>query len=122
MSRRVLVIVPPHPDAAPALDDLETASVQASVELAGGAAKVSSAQNRVGAEGVNAWLPDFGVGAAIVNHGAGVEAGPAIRIGRREVVAGSGSLSTIRRRTPSFVSHSAKTRPDGPAPTMRTSV
>jgi outer membrane protein TolC len=69
------------PDAAPALDDLETASVQASVELAGGAAKVESAQNRAGAESVNAWLPDFGVGAAIVNHGAGVEAGPAIRIG-----------------------------------------
>jgi outer membrane protein TolC len=69
------------PDAAPSLDDLETAAVQANVELAGGNARVASAANRLGAERVNTWLPDFGVGAAIVNHGAGVEVGPAVRIG-----------------------------------------
>ena len=69
------------PDAPPALDDLETAAVQASVELAGGNARVASAENRAGAESVRAWLPNFGVGAAIVNHGAGVEVGPAVRIG-----------------------------------------
>ena len=40
----------------------------------------------------------------------------------RDVVPGSAVLSTIRTRMPSRVSHSANTKPVGPAPTMRTSV
>src|SRR5438067_4081551 len=40
----------------------------------------------------------------------------------RDVVPGSEVLSTIRTGTPSRASHSANTRPVGPAPTIRTSV
>jgi len=69
------------PDAAPALDDLEAAAVKENLSLVEGNARVNSAENRLGAENVRAWLPTFGIGAAIVNHGAGVEVGPALRLG-----------------------------------------
>src|SRR5947207_12090046 len=38
----------------------------------------------------------------------------------RDVVPGSGVLSRIRTLTPSRLSHRARTRPVGPAPTIRT--
>jgi outer membrane protein TolC len=69
------------PATAPALDDLETAAVGANLELVAGRARVEAAANQVGAENVNAWLPDFGVGVSIGDHGEGVEIGPAIRLG-----------------------------------------
>lgn len=69
------------PGSAPALDDLEQAAVAASLELAAGRDRVAGAENTVGAERVRAWLPELGVGVSVVNHGAGVEVGPAVRIG-----------------------------------------
>ncbi len=69
------------PTAAPALDDLEQAAVDASLDLTIGRERVTGATNTVGAERVRAWLPDLGVGVSVVNHGAGVEVGPAFSIG-----------------------------------------
>jgi outer membrane protein TolC len=69
------------PVAAPALDDLEQASVEASLDLTAGRERVVGAQNNLGAERIRAWLPDVGVGISVVEHGAGVEVGPALRIG-----------------------------------------
>lgn len=69
------------PGSAPALDDLEQAAVAASLELAAGRDRIAGAENTVGAERVRAWLPELGVGVSVVNHGAGVEVGPAVRIG-----------------------------------------
>ncbi|NVB82376.1 MAG: TolC family protein [Kofleriaceae bacterium] len=69
------------PAAAPALDDLETAAVAASLDLKSGTSSVEGAANRAGAEGLRAFLPDFGVGVSVVNHGAGLEIGPALRFG-----------------------------------------
>lgn len=69
------------PATPPALDDLEQAAVAASLELAAGRDRVAGAENTVGAERVRAWLPELGVGVSVVNHGAGVEVGPAVRIG-----------------------------------------
>ena len=40
----------------------------------------------------------------------------------REVVPGSAALSTMRTFTPRWLSHSASTRPVGPAPTIKTSI
>lgn len=69
------------PTAAPAIDELEREAVTASLDLAAGNAHVLAASNRSAAEGVRAFLPDFGVGASVVNHGAGLEVGPAVRLG-----------------------------------------
>ena len=69
------------PAEAPALDDLEQAAVAASLELAAGREHVTGAENTLGAERVRAWLPELGVGASVVEHGAGIEVGPAVRIG-----------------------------------------
>jgi outer membrane protein TolC len=69
------------PAGAPALDDLETAAVGANLDLLAGRARVEAAGNQVGAENVNAWLPDFGIGVSIGKHGDEVEVGPAVRLG-----------------------------------------
>jgi len=69
------------PGTAPQLDDLEQAAVAASLELAAGRASIEGAANHLGAERVRAWLPEFGIGAAVVEHGAGIEVGPAVRLG-----------------------------------------
>ncbi len=69
------------PAAAPSLDDLESAAVAASLDLAAGRERVAGAENTVGAERVRAFLPDLGVGVSVVDHGAGIEVGPAVRIG-----------------------------------------
>jgi outer membrane protein TolC len=73
--------LPDLPATPPALDDLEAAAVGANLELVAGRARVEAAGNQVGAETVNAWLPDFGVGVSLGDHGEGVEVGPAIRLG-----------------------------------------
>ncbi|HEY5920100.1 MAG TPA: TolC family protein [Kofleriaceae bacterium] len=69
------------PASPPALDDLEQVAVAASLELIAGRERVLGADNTAGAERVRAVLPDFGVGVAVVNHGAGVEVGPTVRLG-----------------------------------------
>jgi outer membrane protein TolC len=69
------------PAAPPALDDLEQAAVAASLDLSAGRERVAGAANLAGAENVRAWLPDFGLGVSVVDHGSGVEVGPAARIG-----------------------------------------
>ncbi len=73
--------LPDLPAAAPSLDDLETAAVAASLDLKSGTSSVEGASERVGAEGLRAFLPDLGAGVSVVNHGAGVEIGPALRFG-----------------------------------------
>jgi outer membrane protein TolC len=69
------------PTAAPALDDLETTAVAANLELVAGRARVDAADNQLGAENVRAWLPDFGVGVSVAQHGEGVTVGPAVALG-----------------------------------------
>lgn len=69
------------PASAPALDDLEATAIAASLDVAAGRSRVVAADNQVGAENVRAWLPDLGVGVSVVDHGGGVEVGPAIRLG-----------------------------------------
>jgi outer membrane protein TolC len=69
------------PPAAPALDDLEAASVAASVDLEAGRAHVESAANRSAAENVRAWLPELGVGWGIQEYQRTWWSGPAVRIG-----------------------------------------
>jgi len=69
------------PASAPALDDLEQSAVAANLDLAAGRERVAGAENSLGAERVRAWLPELGVGASVVDHGAGVEVGPAVRVG-----------------------------------------
>jgi outer membrane protein, heavy metal efflux system len=69
------------PAAAPALDELEHEAVVASLDLASGDANVTAAANRSAAERTRTFLPDFGVGASIVDHGSGLEVGPVVRLG-----------------------------------------
>jgi outer membrane protein TolC len=69
------------PPAAPALDDLETASVAASVDLEAGRAHVESAANRSSAEHLRAWIPDLGIGWGIQEFDGAWWSGPAVRIG-----------------------------------------
>jgi outer membrane protein, heavy metal efflux system len=69
------------PAAPPALDDLEQAAVVASLDLSAGRERVAGADNTVGAERVRAFLPELGVGVSVVEHGAGIEVGPALRLG-----------------------------------------
>lgn len=69
------------PAAPPALDDLEQAAVSASLDLTAGRERVAGAGNTAGAERVRAFLPELGVGVSVVEHGAGIEVGPAVRLG-----------------------------------------
>ncbi|MEO8846646.1 MAG: TolC family protein [Kofleriaceae bacterium] len=69
------------PEAAPAVDDLETASVAASLELATARDLRDATANRAGAETVDAILPELGVGVSAIDRDGEIEVGPAIRIG-----------------------------------------
>ncbi len=69
------------PEAAPALDDLEPASVAASLELAAGRARTEATANRLGAETTNAFLPELGLGVSVIDRDGDIEVGPAVRIG-----------------------------------------
>jgi outer membrane protein TolC len=69
------------PTAAPAIDELEREAVVASLDLAAGNAHVDAASNRSAAEGIQMFLPEFGLGASVVNHGLGWEVGPTVRLG-----------------------------------------
>jgi outer membrane protein, heavy metal efflux system len=69
------------PAAPPALDDLETAAVGASLDLAAGLARVDAAANTAGAERVRAFLPELGVGWSIQEHDGAWRSGPAVSIG-----------------------------------------
>jgi outer membrane protein TolC len=69
------------PATAPALDDLESASVAASFELRAGRAHDDAAENRAGAERVASVLPELGVGASAIELDGKFEVGPAIRLG-----------------------------------------
>lgn len=69
------------PAAAPAVDDLETASVTASLELAAGRARVDATSNRASAETVAAVLPELGVGVSAIDRDGEIEVGPALRLG-----------------------------------------
>ncbi len=69
------------PASPPALDDLEPAAVAASLELEAGRAHSEAAANRLGAERVQAALPELGVGASAIELDGKLEVGPAIRLG-----------------------------------------
>jgi outer membrane protein TolC len=69
------------PSAAPALDDLETASVAASLDLEAGRARVEGAANANGVEGVRRWIPELGLGWSIQEHDGAWRSGPAFSIG-----------------------------------------
>lgn len=69
------------PATAPSLDDLEVASVTASLDLEAGRARVESAANTSGAENVRRWLPELGLGWSIQEHDGAWRSGPAISIG-----------------------------------------
>jgi outer membrane protein TolC len=74
----VLAEVPPAP---PALDDLETAAVAASLELVEGRARVEATENELGVESIRTFLPDLGFGISVANEGEGLTVGPAVAIG-----------------------------------------
>jgi len=65
----------------PALDDLETAAVAASLDLTAGRARSEAAANRAGAAWLAAILPELGVGVSAMDRDGDLEIGPAIRIG-----------------------------------------
>ncbi len=69
------------PDAPPALDDLEHASVASSLDLAALRWEAEAAAGQVGIERVRAWLPSLGLGMSAANRDAGWEIGPAVRVG-----------------------------------------
>ena len=73
--------LPGAPEAAPALDDLETSAVAASLELVAGREHVTAATSRLGDERLHAILPDFGVGVSAIDHDGTWEWGPAVRFG-----------------------------------------
>jgi outer membrane protein, heavy metal efflux system len=69
------------PAQAPALDDLEHASVAASLDLLAGRARSEAAANRAGAAWLTAFLPELGIGVSAMDRDGDVEVGPAVRIG-----------------------------------------
>jgi len=69
------------PDALPPLDDLESASVAASLDLAAGRAHRDAAANTVAAERVRAWLPELGIGWALLEYGGQWWSGPSVKVG-----------------------------------------
>ncbi|MCB9492215.1 MAG: TolC family protein [Dehalococcoidia bacterium] len=74
--------LPDLPEAAPALDGLETDAAAASLELAAIGDDADAAAGRLRVARVRAFLPELGVGAAAARRDGGDwEAGPALRIG-----------------------------------------
>ena len=74
------------PPTAPALEDLESAAVDASLALAADRARVEAAASRAGAATIRAFVPELGVGVSVLDHVGGdadhgVSLGPAIRLG-----------------------------------------
>ena len=69
------------PAVTPALDDLETAAVTASLDLAAGKARTEATANRASAETVEAVLPELGVGVSAIDRDGELEIGPALRLG-----------------------------------------
>jgi outer membrane protein TolC len=73
--------LPALPATAPALDDLEPAAVDASLELATARDHRVAATNRLGDERLRTLLPELGVGVSAIDRDHTLEWGPAIRIG-----------------------------------------
>jgi outer membrane protein TolC len=73
--------LPEVPDGRPSLDDIETAAVTASLELAGDRDHVDAASDRLADERLHTWLPDLGVGFSIIDRDFNFEIGPAVRVG-----------------------------------------
>lgn len=69
------------PASPPALDQLETTAVTASLELAAGRARTTGAANRAGEQRLRAFLPELGVGLSVHDDGHAVGYGPLVRIG-----------------------------------------
>ncbi len=73
--------LPTLPDVPPTLDELETEAVAANLGIVAAQAQTEAAAERTGIARKRQWLPELAAGVAVVNHGSGIEAGPAIRIG-----------------------------------------
>jgi len=69
------------PAVAPRIDDLEIAAVRASLALVAGNAQVEAATDRLGAERLQAWLPELGVGVSAIDRDGTTQVGPALRLG-----------------------------------------
>jgi outer membrane protein TolC len=78
---RVAGSLPELPAALPALDDLESAAVSASLDLEAGRAQRDRAENLAAAERTRAFLPELGAGVAVSEEGGDAHAGPVVRIG-----------------------------------------
>lgn len=73
--------LPDLPEDPPALDDLESQAIDASLDLEALTAEAESAAGRLGQARVRAFLPELGVGVSAARRDGGEwEAGPALRI------------------------------------------
>ncbi len=91
-------MLPELPQALPALDDLEAAAVQASLDLEAGRAHVERAAHTSAAEGVRAWLPELAIGWGIQEFEGTWWSGPAARIGVPLLDGRSGQRAAARAR------------------------
>jgi cobalt-zinc-cadmium efflux system outer membrane protein len=69
------------PGAPPGLDDLETAAVEASLELSRDREHSDAARDRLADERIRSWLPSLGLGISIIDRDYNFEIGPALQIG-----------------------------------------
>lgn len=69
------------PAAAPALDQLETAAVGASLDLVAGRARATGASNRAADERIRAFVPELGLGVSVHDDVGGRSVGPMIQLG-----------------------------------------
>ncbi len=74
-------LLPALPAAVPAIDELETEAVANSLGVAAARAQAEVAAEQTGIARKRQWLPELALGIAVVEHGSGVEAGPAIQVG-----------------------------------------
>ena len=89
--------LPELPAQAPALDELETTAVAASLELAAGRARTLAATNRAADARLRSVLPELGVGASVDVDAEGITAvGPVVRVGLPVFDWGSGPRAQTR--------------------------
>lgn len=90
--------LPELPAQAPALDQLETTAVAASLELAAGRARTLAAENRAADARLRSVLPELGVGVSVDVHDANqvTAVGPVVRVGIPLFDWGSGPRAQTR--------------------------
>jgi outer membrane protein TolC len=73
--------LPALPSTPPALDDLETAAVAASLDLTARRERETAASDHLDEERLRGWLPEVGVGVSAIDVDHTWEIGPAVRVG-----------------------------------------